>query len=305
MVSRRVLPLVLAALFAALGGIGLPGPAPAHAEDRVAALGRMLGSSSEKVRLSAVLALAKLGEPRVAAPLIRALHDPSPRVRSVAAAALGQLDCTEALPTLRELARSDDDPDVRNAASAATMKITSAGRSERGHPADRAGDGGEQARRPAPGGERPTHAFTAEPHPALYVLVKSSNDESPGTSDAPTRKQHAEIIKRALLDRLRDDRSITSVAGEARRWSLDVRYIDLSVTRLAATRAGNVIEVGAELRIAISDDSGKILSLLSGGAKVQVPAAGFDARTLPALRRDALDGAIRGMFDKLFAQLRE
>src|SRR5690349_3257988 len=109
-VSRRVLPLVLAAAIAALGALGALGalrPAPAHAEDRVAALGRMLGSSSEKVRLSAVLALAKLGEPRVTPPLIRALHDPSPRVRSVAAAALGQLDCSAALPTLRELARSD------------------------------------------------------------------------------------------------------------------------------------------------------------------------------------------------------
>jgi hypothetical protein len=298
---------VLAAAIAAVGAFGALAalrPAPAHAEDRVAALGRMLGSSSEKVRLSAVLALAKLGEPRVAAPLIRALHDPSPRVRSVAAAALGQLDVSAALPTLRELARSDEDPDVRNAASAATMKITSAGHAERGHPADRAGDGGEQARRPAPGGERPAHAFTAEPHPELYVLVKSSNDESPGTSDAATRKQHAEIIRRALLDRLRADRSITSIAGEARRWSLDARYLDLSVTRLAATRIGSVIEVGAELRIAISDDSGKMLSLVSGGAKAEVPAAGFDARTLPALRRDALDGAMRGLFDKLFAQLR-
>jgi hypothetical protein len=267
----------------------------------------MHGSTSEKVRLSAVLALAKLGEPRVAAPLTRALHDPSPRVRTVAAAALGQLDSSAAvptLPTLRELARSDDDPDVRNAASAATMKITSAARSEHGHPADRAGDGGEQARRTAPGGERPAHAFTAEPHPELYVLVKSSNDESPGTSDAATRKSHAEIIKRALTDRLRADPAITSVAGEARRWSLDARYLDLSVTRLAATRVGNTIEIGAELRVAISDDSGKMLSLLAGGAKVQVPAASFDGRILPALRRDALDGAMRGMFDKLFAQLR-
>lgn len=303
-VGRRALPLVLAAVIAALGALGAFRPAPAHAEDRVAALGRMLGSSSEKVRLSAVLALAKLGEPRVTPPLTRALHDPSPRVRSVAAAALGQLDCSAALPTLRELARSDDDPDVRNAASAATMKITSAGHAERVRPADRAVVGGEQARRPAPGGERPAHAFTAEPHPELYVLVKSSTDDSPGTSDAATRKQHAEIIKRAVLDRLRVDPSITSVAAEARRWSLDARYLDLSVTRLAATRNGNVIEVGAELRIAISDDSGKMLSLLSGGAKAQMPAAGFDARTLPAMRRDALDGAMRGMFDKLFAQLR-
>src|SRR4051812_3943290 len=99
-VSRRVVPLVLGAWFIALAGIAAVGPAPASAEDRIAALGRMLGSSSEKVRLSAVLALAKLGEPRVAPPLIRALRDPSPRVRSVAAAALGQLDCTAALLTL-------------------------------------------------------------------------------------------------------------------------------------------------------------------------------------------------------------
>jgi hypothetical protein len=35
-----------------------------------------------------------------------------------------------------------------------------------------------------------------------------------------------------------------------------------------------------------------------------MPAANFDARALPAMRRDALDGAMRGMFDKLFAQLR-
>ena len=298
-VSRRIAPRALVAWFVAIAALG---PAPAAAEERVAALGRMLGSSSEKVRLSAVLALAKLGEPRVAPPLIRALHDKSPRVRSVAAAALGQLDCSAALPTLRELARSDEDPDVRNAASAATMKIN-AGHTEHGHPADRAGDG-EQARRPAPGGERPAHAFTAEPHPELYVLVKSSADESPGTSDAATRKQHAEIIKRALLDRLRADPSITSVTGEARRWSLDAHYLDLSVTRLAATRSGDIIEVSAELRIAISDDSGKMLSLLSGGAKAQMPAANFDARALPAMRRDALDGAMRGMLDKLFAQLR-
>ena len=304
-IGRRVVLLVVAALV----GTAVLRAAPVRAEDRVAALNRMLGSSSEKVRLSAVLALAKLGEPRVDKPLIRALHDPSPRVRSVAAAALGQLDCSAALPTLRLLARSDDDADVRNAASAATMKITSASYApEHGHPADRAaGEGGDAlARRPAPGGERPAHAaFTAEPHPELYVLINSSTDDSPGSADPASRKLHAEIIKRALTDRLRADASITSAIGEARRWSLDARHLDLSVTRLAATRAGNVVEVGAELRIAISDDSGKMLSLLSGGAKVQVPAARFDPRNLPALRKDALDGAMRGMFDKLFAQLHE
>jgi hypothetical protein len=272
--------------------------APAHAEDRVAALSQMLGSASEKTRLSAVLALAKLGEPRVDKPLIRALRDPSPRVRGVAATALGRLDCAAALPTLRLLAHNDGDPDVRKAASTAAMKIHAPSRSgERG-------DGEAAARRSAAGAERPGHAtFTAEPHADLYVRINSSNDESPGTSDASTRKLHAEILRRTLSDRLRSDASITSNPADAERWSLDERHLDVSVTRLAMTRAGEIVEVEAQLRIAISDDSGRMLSLLAGGAKVQVPPGSFDPRQLPALRREALDNAMRGMFDKLSAQL--
>jgi len=312
-IGRRVLELVIAAVTA----LAIVAP-PARAEDRIAALNRMLGSSSEKVRLSAVLALAKLGEPRVDKPLIRALRDPSPRVRIVAAAALGQLDCGAALPALRTLARSDEDPDVRRTASTATMKLTGAGHAaERsaehagGHPADRAAgaDGEVAARRTAPGGERgerASHAaFSAEPHPDLYVLVNSASDESPGAADQATRKLHAETIKRALLDQLRSDPSITSTPGDAQRWELAARHLDLSVTRLAATRTGDVFEIDAQLRVAISDDSGKMLSLMSGGAKVQVPAAKFDTRYLPVLRKEALDNAMRGMFAKLIGQLRD
>ena len=292
-IGRRVVQLAFAAL-TAVALLALA--APVHAEDRVAALNRMLGSSSEKTRLSAVLALAKLGEPRVDKPLIRALRDASPRVRSVAAAALGRLDCAAALPTLRLLARSDDDPDVRKAASTAAMKI---------HGASHAADGEAMARRPAPGAERPGHAaFTTDPHPDLYVRINSSTDESPGSADAAARKQHADIIKRVLSDRLHADASITSNPADVQRWGIDERHLDLSVTSLAATRAGDVIEVEAQLRIAISDDSGRMLSLLSGGAKVQVPPGSFDPRQLPALRREALDNAMRGMLDKLSSQLR-
>lgn len=278
-------------------------PAPVFAEDRVAALTRMLGSSSEKTRLSAVLALAKLGEPRVDKPLIRALRDPSPRVRGVAATALGRLDCSAALATLRVLARSDDDPDVRQAATTAAMKIHPA-RPDRGDRGDRGSDGDAAARRAAAGGERPNHAaFAVDPHPELFVRINSASDESPGTGDAATRRLHADIIRRALSDRLHADASITTTQSDAQRWSLDERHIDLSVTKLAAARAGNLVEVEAELRIAISDDSGRMLSILSGGARVQVPPGTFDARQLPALRKEALDNAMRGMLDKLLAQL--
>ena len=274
--------------------------APAHAEDRVVALSRMLGSSSDKTRLAAVLALAKLGEPRVDKPLIRALRDPSPRVRGVAASALGRLECSAALPALRLLAHDDPDPDVRNAASAAAMKLSAS------HPGGQAArsDGDVEARRQPPGGERAPHAaYTTEPHAELFVLINSSTDDSPGAADPAARRVHGDLIRRALLDRLRSETSITAVASDARRWSLDARHLDLSVTRLAATRSGDVIEVDAQLRIAISDDNGKMLSFVSGGAKVQVPAARFDARYLPNLRKEALDNAMRGLVDKLIAQL--
>jgi HEAT repeat protein len=292
---------VVALMFAAVTALAMfARTAPVFAEDRIAALTRMLGSASEKTRLSAVLALAKLGEPRVDKPLMHALRDPSPRVRGVAATALGRLDCSAALATLRLLSHNDDDPDVRQAATTAAMKIHPArpARPEYGNEGDAA------ARRAAAGGERPSHAaFAADPHPDLYVRINSANDESPGTSDPATRRGHADIIKRALSDRLHADASITSSQNDAQRWSLDERHIDLSVTKLAANRAGNLIEVEAELRIAISDDSGRMLSVMSGGAKVQVPPGTFDARQLPTLRKEALDNAMRGMLDKLLAQL--
>src|SRR4051812_33247833 len=77
---------------------------PARAEPPIAQLTRMLRSGSDKTRLSAVLALAKLGDPAAQKPLITALHDPSVRVRGVAATALGRLGCDAALPALRVLA---------------------------------------------------------------------------------------------------------------------------------------------------------------------------------------------------------
>ena len=55
----------------------------------------------------------------------------------------------------------------------------------------------------------------------------------------------------------------------------------------------------------VIDVDGKMLSFLSGGAKVQVPKRTFNAKYLPEMRKEALENAMRGMFDKLLAQLRD
>jgi len=279
--------------------------APAHAESRVVVLTRMLASPSDKTRLSAVLALAKLGDPAAQKPLITALGDHSVRVRAVAATALGRLGCEPALPALRVLSTDDPDDDVRKAASTAAMKIAKAPHGTDERAAKPEADA--QARRAAPnkshGAGHPVHP--TEPHPDLYLLVNSSADDSPGTADKPARQRNADTVKRVLLERFKTDASVTSVADDARQWGLEARHIDVSVTKLDVDKSAGNVEVGAELRLAISDDSGKMLSFLSGGAKVQVPSQKFDPKYLPALRKEALENAMRGMFDKLLAHLRE
>ena len=75
--------------------------------------------------------------------------------------------------------------------------------------------------------------------------------------------------------------------------------------KLEVEPSGGYIECNAELRLAISDESGKMLSFVSGGAKVSVPRAKFDPRSITSLRREALEGALRGLFDKLLEHLRD
>ena len=123
--------------------------------------------------------------------------------------------------------------------------------------------------------------------------------------DKATRKVNCDILKTALQDQLRTAPQVTMIADDAARWGLDPRMIDISVVKLDVVQAGGYMEVDAELRLAISDDKGKMLSFLSGGAKVQVPMAKYKAKFLPTMRKDALEGAMKGMFDKLLAHLRQ
>ena len=136
-------------------------------------------------------------------------------------------------------------------------------------------------------------------------MIKSSSDDSPGKADKPTRKQNAEVVKTVLLESFKTAPQVTMTAADAQRWGLDPRTIDLSVVKMDVETNGGYVEIAAELRLAISDDKGKMLSFLSGGAKVQIPSAKFKGQFLPNYRREALEGAMHGMFDKLLAHLRQ
>src|SRR5438034_8640524 len=96
---------------------------PARADDDIAPLTKMLASSSDRIRLSAVASLARMGGVRTLPPLLTALHDPNVIIRVIAATALGNLRDKAALPALRSAAVDDTDPAVRDKARAATLTI--------------------------------------------------------------------------------------------------------------------------------------------------------------------------------------
>jgi hypothetical protein len=306
MVRGPRFPRLVALLLAAAA---LTRGAPAHA-DRVAELGQMLeSSSSEKERLSAVTALARLGDKRALKPLVGALHDPSATIRAVAAAALGHLGHRAALPALRA-ALDDTNEVVRKRAREAVTAVARANNVPAELPAEPGSEPATaaaatttvSARRGEAGFGRQPRAVEARPD--LFVLINSSTDDSPGKTDKATRKLHGELLRKVLGDSFHATPLVTSVATEAQRYGLDPRHLDVSVTKLEVVPSGTYMEIQAELRLAISDDHGKMLSFLSGGAKVQIPRRTYDARYLPDLRKEALENAVRGLFDKLLAHLR-
>ncbi len=272
---------------------------PAFA-DRISELSSMLSSSSDKTRLSAVLSLARLGDKRTLKPLVAALHDPNAKVRAIAATALGKLGHKAALPSLRNAAEEDLDATVRDKARRAAHLVARANHiKEDVAPAREIA----HARKKTTGFGRSPHAV--EDRPDLFVTIKGTNDDSPGRTDKKTRKAHADILKSVLQDQLMSAPQVTMASSVAQRWGLDARLIDVSVVKLDVAQTGGYVEVSAELRLAISDDHGKMLSFLSGGAKVQIPVSKYRPKYLATMRRDALEGALRGMFDKLLVHLRQ
>lgn len=288
--SRRY---ACAALLGALMVIVSVAPAQANEEARIAELTATMDERhSERERIAAVTALARLGSKSTLRPLVAALSDKSATVRGIAAAGLGKLGHRAALPALRNAAASDADALVRKRATEAVAAVCVANGIE---PA------ASPAAKTAGFGNKPR---AVAPRPEIYMVVKSARDDSPGAHDKKARAAHADVLRRTMTTSAAGDGTLTSAAADARKYGLGLRNVDVSCVSLETRQSGGYIEVEAQLRLAISDDRGKMLSFLSGGAKVQVPKAKFDARYLPQLRKEALENAVRGLFVNLVDHLR-
>lgn len=95
---------------------GIAQPSEAEAQDRSKVVRLLHEARDFRMRVRAVFILADAADLQYSSELEAALRDPHPAVRVAAAAALGRIQSTRALPALR-MARADRSPEVRAQAS--------------------------------------------------------------------------------------------------------------------------------------------------------------------------------------------
>lgn len=257
------------------------------ADQRMTRLAHTLTTSkASKARLSAAIALGDTRDKRALRPLIRALKDKDKTVRAVAAMALGNLGDTKALPSLQR-ATQDEAKSVRRSALTAIARIRATSRTA---PVKRRRVG-RMSHYQIPATERPR--LTAR-KPEVFVVLKSTADDSKKTRKR-ARKKHEKRMRTVMAGTLGRTPGVTMNPEVASEHKLSPYYIDLSILDFKRRTSGPYVEVECELRVAVSDKRGKMLSILTGGAKVQVPKRTFRRIYEAKMRGEALDNAVEGI----------
>jgi hypothetical protein len=264
------------------------GVGSAAAADQVDDLARtlMMGGSdaSEKARIAAVVSLGRLNDARSLPALVRALDDRSPLVRGVAASALGHLLVVRgdlrALPPL-EKAINDENATVRARASDALARM-------------RSGPAREPVTTSAPLPARARFVPREAPRRSMVQVAVNRMGGKTSASGHLTGRMH-DLLVRQLADA-----PGVSISEGARGAAL---VVDGSITRLSRETRGPFVEITCEVRLTVSNASGSLLSIVSGGATVQASRGSFKTQIEPNLQAEALDNAVMGVHPKLIGFL--
>lgn len=277
--------------------VAIPEAAVADKIDRLA--NTLRRSGSEKARISAAVSLSKTRDRRAVPALAAGLRDRSKTVRAIAATGLGFHGDRRALKALRR-ARRDSDELVRRKALAAIRKIQAGtkrprARVRRKRSADRLDNYSVSAK------ESP---LLKARRPTLHLQLKSASDKTRGRTTPINRKRRANHMKSLMMAELSDTKSVTTREAVASELGLRSYAVDLSLLKLDRAVRGSMVEIECEIRLTISNERGKMISFLTGGAKVQVPRSSYHPRYLRQMRREALENAVRKMYLDLLRFLR-
>jgi len=252
--------------------------------DRIDDLSRSLeGDADEKARIAAAVALGRLADTRGVPALVHALGDRSTVVRGVAATALGHIGDPRAIPAL-ERALGDDNASVR----ARIRDALGALRAKQGKapPDDKVGQ------KVAPK-ESPRHASKAK----VYIQVKPmANKAARGPKDLGDKMRG---FVEAELGRSAD---VTLDAGSVNQ-RMSQLVVDGAITELDRSASGHYVEVSCQVKLTISTPDGRIVSMVTGGAKVSEPRSHYKPAMDKGLQVDALQNAVRGAHQNMVAWL--
>ncbi len=253
-------------------------------------------ANDEKARLAATANLGRIDDARVLRPLFRALRDDSATVRAVAAAALGELGYTAALPRLHQ-AEDDESDLVRERARDAIEKLevrASARRRAAEILVRRAPSVGAMA--------DASHHGRSSALPRLYIVVQSVSDRSQGGESAEAQRR-SRLVRTALERALAADPDITVEHDAASELGLSPHGLDVSIVDLERRQRGDHVEVSCELRVAVSDERGRMMSFVQGRARVEIPRSSFEPSDLPEHQREAMVSAAQSLREDVAAFL--
>jgi hypothetical protein len=300
---------LLIALIAALISFGAASTPSAHA-DQVTDLSRtLLSSKQHKERIGAALTLGRLEDKRAISALVKALDDEHHNVRALAAVALGRIGDPSVLPAL-EKASKDQEEVVRRRAREAIEAIQKKARQGAvpGPAAQGALPPGPSTRGYKVSAGKGDPGFGRTPRkvvrPEVYVSLQSAADNSTERASSQARSERAEQMKKLLSQELEATPEVTTDLRVARKLRIAEFNLDASITRFTRRVQGSFVEIECEIHVAISDARGKILSFMTGGAKVQVPRRSFKKQYLERLHLEALENAVKGVHQDLLAHLR-
>ena len=139
-------------------------------------------------------------------------------------------------------------------------------------------------------------AAVAVADPVRLVRITSVTDDS-GEVDAGARARHTATVSAALGP------AVAAIDAEFARLGGEARQLDVSIVRFDLTHDDARYYLTTELRVVISDGEGRMLTLQSACATVEVSARAYRPERLERMRRDALADASAGLADSLRARL--
>jgi hypothetical protein len=231
--------------------------APEARADDVATLIAQLGNSSDKIRLSAVLNLTKLGDPRGIDPLIQTLkNDSDKNVRGTAAKGLGALVTAsvkdkQRAAAVQALTAASNDPNAFVAAQASRALAAINAIAPATPPKSGGGGGG-----------------------GIYVNIGPMSSKTNSPNDAKLRAMMGKIATKTLskepsLPTTWSGGGVPTASALAQKNVMGF-YIDGTLNQLTVTTSGSTATISCKVNMLLADFPNKsIFGFLNGGAKVQ------------------------------------